>query len=172
MLLLNCFTMTTEFGNNSNTFKNDLRLYTSEILSLIAGKKIVSATPHANLKAKNGKEYPGLIIEVEGIAFKIGFLSWDVRNFSIRHFTKKDVSVSVKMDDILHTEAFKALANCGGSEEKFYKDICNAIIGKFNGVYLSNAQTQKGSAYTLSTWIVVDNPEEAIVDITSEKKEA
>lgn len=165
--------MTTDFGtNNSSNFKSDLRLYSSEILALMAGKKIVSATPHSNLKAKNGKEYPGIVVEVEGIGFKVGFPSWDIRNFTIRHFTKKDVSVSVKLDDVLHTAAFKALVSCGGSEEKFYKDTCTAIVGKISGVHLSNAQTQKGSAYTASTWIVVDDADKAIVDITSEKKEA
>jgi hypothetical protein len=164
--------MTTDFGvNDSNNFKNDLRLYTSEILALMAGKKIVSAVPHSNLKAKNGKEYPGIVVDVEGLNFKVGFPSWDIRNFTIRHFTKKDVSVSVKMEDVLHTEAFKALVGCGGNEEKFLKDTCSAIIGKICGVHLSNAQTQKGAAYTASTWIVVDDADKAIVDITAAKAE-
>lgn len=163
--------MTTDFGQNSNAFKNDLRLYSSEILALMAGKKIVSAVPHANLKAKNGKEYPGIVVDVEGLNFKVGFPSWDIRNFTIRHFTKKDVSVSVKLDDVLHTEAFKALVGCGGNEEKFLKDTCSAIIGKICGVHLSNAQTQKGAAYTASTWIVVDDADKAIVDITATKAE-
>lgn len=164
--------MTTEFGvNDSNNFKNDLHLYTSEILALMAGKRITGATPHSNLKAKNGKEYPGIVVDVEGINFKVGFPSWDIRNFTIRNFVKKDVSVSVKMDDVLHTEAFKALVGCGGNEEKFLKDTCSAIVGKLSGVHLSNAQTQKGASYTASTWIVVDDADKAIVDITSAKAE-
>jgi hypothetical protein len=167
--------MTTEFGNNGNTFSKDIRLYGSDIAMLMAGKKIVSAVPHNSLKHKNNKTYEGIVVKVDGVDLEVGFMPWELRNFTIVHYPKKNVPTSVKMDDVLHTAAFDALVGCKGDNEVFLKNICSAIIGKFSGMHISNGQTTKGASFPQTTWIVTNDAEKAIVDITKteeEKKEA
>lgn len=167
--------MTTNFDENAKAFTGEIRLFSSEILQLFAGKKIVSATPCSDLTARNGKKYSGIVVSVEGIDLKVGFLPWEVRCLSVQHYPKDNVSTSVPVDSLLKDAVMKALLSCNGSEEAYYKAICDAIVGKVSGYHLStglNSKTNK--TYPQFTWIVVADANKAIVDITpkEEKKEA
>lgn len=169
--------MTTNFDANSEkAFTGEIHLYSAEILQLFAGKKIVSAKPHPQLKARSGKEYPGIVVKVEGIDLEVGFLPWEIRCLSVQHYPTDTSSTTVAVDSLLSKAVLDSLLTCKGKEEDYYKGICDRIVGKISGFHLStglNSKTKK--TYANHTWIVVDKAEDAIVDITPKvetKKEA
>ena len=168
--------MTTNFNESAATFTGDVKLYSSEILQMFAGKKITSATPCSELTARNNKKYPGIVVGVDGMPFKVGFLPWEIRTFSVQHYVKDNEPVPAPVDSLLKDAVMAALLSCNGSEEAYYKAICDAIVGKYSGYHQSTGKNSKtGKTYTCLTWIVVDSKDEAIVDITSKvetKKEA
>ena len=166
--------MTTNFNESANTFPGEIKLYSSEILQLFAGKKIVSATPCSELTARNGKKYPGIIVQVEGIALKVGFLPWEIRCLSVQHYPTDTSSVPVTIDSLLQKTVLGSALTCGGVEATYYKTIADALVGKISGYHRSvglNSKTKK--TYENLTWIVVESADKAIVDITKveEKKE-
>jgi hypothetical protein len=166
--------MTTNYNESANTFTGDVKLYSSEILQLFAGKKIVSATPCSELTAKNGKKYPGIIVQVEDIALKVGFLPWEIRTFTVQHYVAENQPIPAPVDSPLKDAVMSALLSCKGNEEAYYKAICNSIEGKYSGYHQSTGKNAKtGKTYTNLTWIVVESADKAIVDITKveEKKE-
>ena len=168
--------MTTNYNESANTFTGDVKLYSSEILQLFAGKKIVSATPCSELTARNNKKYPGIIVSVDGVSLKVGFLPWEIRCFSVQHYVTDNQPVPAPVDSLLKDAVMSALTSCNGNEEAYYKAICTAIVGKFSGYHQSVGKNSKtGKTYTCLTWIVVDDASKAIVDITPKvetKKEA
>ena len=168
--------MTTNYNESANTFTGDVKLYSSEILQLFAGKKIVSATPCSELTARNNKKYPGIIVSVDGVSLKVGFLPWEIRCFSVQHYVTDNQPVPAPVDSLLKDAVMSALLSCNGNEEAYYKAICTAIVGKFSGYHQSVGKNSKtGKTYTCLTWIVVDDASKAIVDITPKvetKKEA
>ena len=167
--------MTTDFTEGANTFTNDIRLYSSEILQLFAGKKIISATPCSEIKDKNGKKRSGIIVQVQDVPLKVGFLPWEIRCFSVQHYVTENQPVPAPVDSLLKDAVMSALLSCNGSEEAYYKAISEKIVGKISGYHQSTGKNSKtNKPYTCLTWIVVDSPDKAIVDITpkvAEKKE-
>lgn len=168
--------MTTNFNESANTFTGDVKLYSSDVLQLFAGKKITSATPCSELTARNNKKYPGIIVGVDGVPFKVGFLPWEVRCFSVQHYVTDNQPVPASVDSKLKEAVMSALTSCNGNEEAYYKAICTALVGKYSGYHQSTGKNSKtNKTYTCLTWIVVDSADKAIVDITPKvetKKEA
>ena len=170
--------MTTNFNETAQEFKGEVKLYSSEIMQMFAGKTITSATPCSDLTARNNKKYSGIIVGVDGVPFKVGFLPWEIRTFTVQHYVKENQPIPASVDSKLKDAVMAALLSCNGSEEAYYKAICDAIVGKVSGYHQSTGKNSKtGKTYTCLTWIVVDSKDEAIVDITSkieveEKKEA
>lgn len=168
--------MTTNFNESANTFSGEIHLYSSDVLQLFAGKKITSATPCSELTARNNKKYPGIVVTVEGVALKVGFLPWEVRCLSVQHYPKDNEPTTIAVDSLLSKAVMDSLLACNGNVETYYKGVCDKIVGKISGYHLStglNSQTKK--TYGNYTWIVVDDASKAIVDITKvkeEKKEA
>lgn len=166
--------MTTNYNASANTFSGEIHLYSSEILQLFAGKKITSATPCSELTARNNKKYSGIIVGVDGVSVKVGFLPWEIRCFSVQHYVKENQPIPASVDSKLKDAVMSALTSCDGNEEAYYKAICTAIVGKYSGYHQSTGKNSKtGKTYTNLTWIVVDSADKAIIDITKseEKKE-
>ena len=167
--------MTTNYNEGANTFTGEVRLYSSEILQLFAGKKIISATPCSEIIDKNGKKRSGIVVGVQDTALKVGFLPWEIRCFSVQHYVTDNQPVPASVESKLKDAVMSALLSCNGSEEAYYKAICDAIVGKYSGYHQSTGKNSKtNKTYTCLTWIVVDSPDKAIVDITpkvEEKKE-
>ena len=108
-------------------------LTSAEILAFAAGNKIVTAKKSTGIKAKNDKEYCGLIVEIDNVPYKVGLTSWELRTLSVSHYVEEKKPKTITLSSELQKCAAACLLSCNRDEEKFLDDMAAKIVGKWCG---------------------------------------
>ena len=119
---------------NGCSFAESIRIFNSELIPMLVGKKVVTAKPSDKLpyKKKDGTLVPkaGLLVELEGETTPICLFRWDLLPQHIEYVDGKPKSVV--LTDTLHTTAREQLKPTI-SELDWLKAIATAIAGKVCG---------------------------------------
>lgn len=119
---------------NGCSFADSIRIFNSELIPMLAGKKVVSAKPSNKLpyRKKDGQEVPktGLLVELEGEATPIGLFRWDLIPQHIEYVDDKPKSLT--LTDTLHKTAREQLKP-NISEEQWLQAIADEIKDKVCG---------------------------------------
>ena len=132
----------------TTTFAEAMRLFNSELIPLLVGKKVLSATAGNNLpytdKAKKTTPKTGIWVSLEGETQPIGLFRWDLMVRAIEVVDGKNQAVV--LEDTLHKTARETLKP-NISEKAWFDAIANAIVGKTVGSRRYFGKSANGSTY-------------------------
>lgn len=116
------------------TFSNSIRIYNSELIPMLAGLTVKSATAVNNLayinKDKQEVAKCGLLIEFSD-GTKVGLFRWDLLPALVEF--EDDKPKALVLTDKLHTTA-KDTLRTAQNEESWLNGIGSAIVGKTAGI--------------------------------------
>ena len=116
------------------TFSDSIRIYNSELIPMLAGLTVKSATAVNNLayinKDKQEVAKCGLLIEFSD-GTKVGLFRWDLLPALVEF--EDDKPKALVLTDKLHTTA-KDTLRTAQNEESWLNGIGSAIVGKIAGI--------------------------------------
>jgi hypothetical protein len=116
------------------TFSNSIHIYNSELIPMLVGLTVKSATAVNNLayinKDKQEVAKCGLLIEFSD-GTKVGLFRWDLLPALVEF--EKDAPKALVLTDTLHTTA-KDTLRTAQNEQSWLDGIGSAIVGKTAGI--------------------------------------
>lgn len=139
--------MTTSTTSDAASFSEQIRLFNSELIPTLVGKKITDAEAVNNLaytnKAKEVSPKCGLLLTLEG-GEKIGLFRWDLVVSAVEYIDDKPQPL--RLDDVLH-KAARANLKPGIGEKEWLEAIAIAVKDKTISSRQYLGKNSKGAPY-------------------------